>query len=238
MKRGGSQITPAKRARRVSFGKGNQGASTIRKAGSALIRPVYVNAGKQPFSKQRRCTLKYASRVSKTLSGGFGTLNFSANGITQPNTSGADTQPLYFDQLMAVYKSYTVLGSKIRVRPLSAANSLAYKLCVVGLDTTSALSDLENAMKQPRASRVLLWDQNVRLFDSVVNSYSHFAVYGQLGPLGGAEMSGSISANPTEPQTFQVVIEAEGGTTEVTTFLVEIEYDVLFNDLVSVANSS
>lgn len=58
--------------------------------------------------------LKYSSTV--VLSGiPFDYYTFRGNSVYDPDYTGTGTQPLYYDELTALYRSYTVLGSEIQV---------------------------------------------------------------------------------------------------------------------------
>jgi len=88
---------------------------------------------------QRRVTLRYAEiiRVTSTA-GAVGKYLFSANGLYDPNITGAGHQPYGFDQWMTLYKTATVMKSRIDVEvgSVSAAVAMIAGVVVAESDPT------------------------------------------------------------------------------------------------------
>lgn len=63
-----------------------------------------------------KVTLRYAQKISINAALGFaGTYVFSANGCFDPDISGLGHQPRGFDQYMAMYDHYQVIGGRITI---------------------------------------------------------------------------------------------------------------------------
>jgi len=80
------------------------------------------------FPPRFRKTLRYAEVGLAHSSGAAGigaTYFFAANGLYDPNITGAGHQPMGFDQMMLMYNHYTVVSSKITIE---ANNAGAYGL--------------------------------------------------------------------------------------------------------------
>lgn len=226
-----ASITPAKNKRVKT-----QGNAPIRTAGSSLVRPVRVYAGHQPFAKQRHCTLKYVTTDSIALSGGIADHQFSANGLFQPNVTSADHQPLYFDELMAVYTNYIVKESRIRLTPLNAAGGIPYVATIVKNESSTGFVNFIQAAEQATSSYVIKYDANTSVTQaSTRNSYNLEATHGKVQLK--SDFSGSATANPAQIERYHCVFAGVGGTTQTVNFMVEIEYDVVFTDMAVIAQS-
>lgn len=150
---------------------------------------------------------------------------FSANGLYDPNVSGAGHQPIGFDQIMNFYDHYVVLGSKITVRVLNGdtTNSM---ICGVTLQ--------DNATEVPNATRLIengrcKWTQ----LAAANTSYAGSSVgpktlvmkcnpnkfLGRSKPLADSQLKGSASSNPTEQAYWHVFAEpnttADGGSVQL-----------------------
>ena len=76
------------------------------------------------FPKSKKVRLRYVQTFSLDAPGsGIATRYFRANGMFDPDASVGGHQPLYFDQYMAGYDHYTVIGSKIKVTPSNASTA-------------------------------------------------------------------------------------------------------------------
>lgn len=81
---------------------------------------------KDPFHRSYMAKLKYSDRV--LISPGSGTPGvfvLSVNNLYDPQTSTGGHQPRGFDQLMAIYKRYTVVGAKVVLTALQSTSEAA-----------------------------------------------------------------------------------------------------------------
>lgn len=84
------------------------------KGGYSLVKAVKPSIDGRNYNRK---ALTYCE-LGTTLDGGAGTAGtyvFSANGLYDPNITGVGHQPTGFDQLMAIYGSYTVTKATIKV---------------------------------------------------------------------------------------------------------------------------
>lgn len=224
----------------------NATASTSKRPRSTLTRrtpakrvnkPVRVNIGKQPFPKQYTSRLKYAETVTITLNGsGLGSYLFSANGLFDPNISGTGHQPMYFDQLMTIYNHYTVTASKIKATPLASGTYSSIWTLLKDDDTGINPTGYYTVIERPDSvttTEVLVSQPAKPLWQS----FDARATFGG-DPLAQDSLQGTVAANPTE-QTYYVVY-CNGGTVgalQGVDVLVEIWYDVVFDELTSISSS-
>ncbi len=199
-------------------------------------QPAYSGFGKQSFPKHLTNTLVYVEQQALAVATGFGKYIWSCNGLYDPNISGTGHQPLYFDQLMALYNHYTVVRSRIRVH-VAGASSLTNPYFIslyVDDDTTTATDALLAAERINSASGVAT--PATSPFPVLTSSWDARKWFGP-NPQDQAELRGTVSANPTE-QSYYIVqaYEPSGGNTTLQMF-VRIEFDVIWDELVTIAAS-
>lgn len=117
----------------------------------ALSPQVFLKSHGLGYPMRYRTTLRYvemSTSISSVL-GAMGKYTFSANSCFDPNTTGAGHQPMYFDQLSAVYKYYRVVGSKITVRPTWVTGSPAetwFTVVCQDVDSLATYTDMGDAI--------------------------------------------------------------------------------------------
>lgn len=205
---------------------------------TTLSLPTKVRFGKQPVPKQLFNTLKYAELVTINLgAGGEGYYTFCCNGMYDPNITGTGHQPLYFDQLSAIYDHYTVLSSKIKVTPFTV--SAGYPV-VISLwqddDSSPTIAAYSTAIERPGSYSTV-----VDLARNTANPmFSYWDARKTFGgdPQAQDSLQGSASANPSETTNWMIyangtLVLASGSIT----VLVEIEYNAVWDELTSIAGS-
>jgi len=222
-----SKSSGAKRMRPTSVAKSKR--RTKRKQ-------TVVRIGRQTFPLQLGNTMKYCSEIQLTTSGaGISNYLFSTNGMYDPDITGTGTQPLYFDQLMAIYNHYNVVRSRIKVTPTSAT---AYPvMCVVYVDddtTTGTTADTPLALQRPGARRSWL-GSSIGKDPTVYHNWDavkHFGGNVQSND----DLQGNAGANPVEQMYYVCHFKTDTVSTTVN-FWVEIEYDVIWDELKSMTAS-
>lgn len=209
-----------------------------RKSSNIIMRaPARVNFGNQAFPPQLFNTVRYVESVSITLgAGGDGYYNFSCNGLFDPNNTGTGHQPLYFDQLMSIYDHYTVLSSTITIQPqfINIANPFIVATYVD--DDTAGAVGVSSVLERPdvRWTQVFLSGGQAPKLTNTWNAKRIFGPGTQADP----SMQGTAGANPTEASYFLVYV---GGNINVAvsviTLLVSIDYKVVWDEFVTVAQS-
>jgi len=200
--------------------------------------PTRVFLGKQAFPKQLSNTLRYAETVTLTLVGGVVIKQYSCNGMYDPRPAAGGTQPLYFDQLCGIYNHYTVVRSRCKFTPLldSAITTASYHAAYIE-DDTSTVANGANALERTtgRGGRVLAVSPPNP--SSISISWSAKQAFGP-STMADPSMQGSVSANPTEQEYFTYVLQdPNGAATYECSLLVQLEYDCIWDEIVTITSS-
>lgn len=176
-------------------------------------------------------THKYCELVNiTTAAGGMGRYQFSANGMYDPNTTGTGHQPMYFDQLSALYNHYVVIGSKIKVRlvPYNNAQPCIQFAIFVNDDTNLTPTNVDGVAEQTNA-KLRLYPASQAYCAVVTEKWSARKTFGP-GIMANNALQGSASANPTEQSFFEMVYSTPIGTGMSWQAEVEIEYIAIWSE--------
>lgn len=156
---------------------------------------------------------------------------FRANGMRDPDVTGAGGQPRGFDQYMAIYDHFVVLGSKITAH---FQNSDATFGALVGIsvrDESSAPADANKAYPELGYSAMeLLGPLNSgNSTTKLVMSINPAKFLGRANPLSDPDLKGSSSVSPTEQCFYHVWAQPQiSQDTDVVRCTVVIEYFAAF----------
>lgn len=188
-----------------------------------------------PFGKSRTAKLRYCETISfNPASGVAGTYTFSANGLYDPNISGTGHQPYGFDQLMALYNHYTVLGARIKITPINGSANLYYTLGIKLCDTTQLNSSTPDyIMEQPGFRKRVVANNAAVSAPGMSCNFSckkFFRHRSKALVLANTDLRGSASVNPAEQAYFIIVYQPVVVLQDLpdTTFQVQIDYCATF----------
>lgn len=186
-------------------------------------------------------TLKFKHRYSDVVNiSGTGNpgYRFIANGLYDPNQSGTGHQPLYFDQLAAIYNHYCVIGSKIKVQIVPQGSTVEdpYRVVLWLNDDTSTVPNMEGITEQNEAVQAICGGANPNTI-TLENSWSLKKRF--MGRPAESRFIGTSAANPSETTVFQLNIEAlDGGVSNIAVHaVVEIEFIAIWTELKDIAAS-
>lgn len=181
--------------------------------------------GAFPIKSQR--TLRYSEIVQLSVSSGFGSFLFSANGMYDPNTTGLGHQPMGFDQLMAVYNHYHVIASSITVtccQPLAFNDNYQMAIVLAPSTSTSTIGDIATACEQEGAVFRTL-SANTNLTAPLRKSWKWKSTFYDKSADGG--QSGS---NPAEQSFYQIFVNDVALSTFSLNLKVDIQYTAVFDE--------
>lgn len=159
---------------------------------------------KSPMPTKFVTKMRYCERftVDPTTGGLAAAYVFRANGLYDPNMTGTGHQPRGFDQLMAMYDHFVVLGSKITVT-FNLWNTEAYN-CVVGIclkDQATTQADANNYLEAGDNSYRAI---STKTGQATITKTFNNKFLGRSSPLSDPQLKGSTTADPTELAFFHV----------------------------------
>lgn len=191
--------------------------------------------------------LKYVTTIN--LNPGIGQMTshyFSANGMYDPDITGTGHQPLFFDQYMASYDHYRVVGSSCRITQLPETTNGTVNPVMWGciLDdntsltysTPAALIESNQSKSKFRigsqvSSSAHTSGKNPRL----ITKFSGKKFFNTLN----STHDGTKSANPTDQAYYGIWCTGVGNVSDppTMTFMVEISYLAIIKEPHFVAQS-
>lgn len=188
-----------------------------------------------------RTTLKYCQQFSlSSSSGAMGTQVFRASSVYDPDYSGIGHQPMYFDQLAALYQHYIVHKSKIYIEgvPYDQTASSSSTFLLRGDDNASFITNDVATLMENRGTkyaRVPIYGENQVLTRRLKTSYFKNKTFKNFK---NANLTAAVTTNPAEEWYFIVGLKTDDGATTTTlNCWVTIYYDVEFFELKDVVGS-
>lgn len=164
---------------------------------------------------------------------------FRGNSLYDPDYTGTGHQPLYFDQYMAMYSKYRVLGSRCKVTYINNQGSSSTVLALVPSTEPVILTTYHGIREIPRAKATAPIPVAARYPFSLTSSSTTRVMCG----LSSAEQwdedwSGTSTTNPTQLWYWLVYIQtADGLQNAIGQLQVDIIYDCVFYDKVWISSS-
>lgn len=197
-------------------------------------RPTISRLGRQPFAQQKACTLRYVENATLTTTSGAFSYVFSANGLFDPNITQGGHQPLYFDQSMAIYNQYTVVRSRIKITLAQNSSGPTTYTLNIG-DAATPPTSVTQALEQVGAVGALAVGTGGGPI-VLKQNWSATKTFG-VNPQANNLLRGTSASNPSEQSYYHVLIsDSTLGNTDFS-FLAELEYDVVFDELKTIALS-
>lgn len=221
------------------------------------VKRRYLRRKRLPlgFPQSYTARLKYVTTIDLNPDGAthFDEHLFRANDLRDPDYSGVGHQPKSFDEYMALYRHFTVIGSKIKVTPLkvtgnNVTNSMLWGVVLAGATNDVSLqavggnfaSLLESRMIGSRRVRTagMVYNLNNRS-ETCTTKFSAKKFYKKKAIVGDSLYRGNTSTSPTEDAFFTIWGCPPDGSSDsdAQSFLVEIEYIAVFTEPVPLSQS-
>lgn len=193
-------------------------------------RPRRALIRKSPMPLKFATKLRYVDNF--TLDGaasGFATVKvFNAGGLYDPDTSGGGHQPRGFDQLMAMFDHYVVIGSRITVDIAASSVESQNQICGVALrdGATVAAAPVDYLELGTVRSRQMT-PANPRAKFTL--NYSPKRFLGRSSVMSDSTLKGSVGANPTESAYFHIFTAGQNSSDPAAcTVFVTVDYLAVF----------
>lgn len=168
------------------------------------------------------------------MTAGLGQMLFRANGMVSPRVAAGGHKPLYFDQLGLIYDHYTVLRSRIKVTVAPVANNaFTYSLYID--DDTTTKADAVGAAEMPGSVVRLVVPPSGQTYPMSLNFDANKIFGGD--PLAQDSLQAAITTNPTEASFFVFSAIDHNGVNSSVLYIVEMEFDVVWDELKTIAAS-
>lgn len=181
---------------------------------------------------------RYVDYQALTTAGGLSNYQFSVNGLYDPNITGVGSQPMYFDQMAAIYNHYTVIGSKctIKIVPQGTAVQEPYQCTLwINDDTTTTPNDI--GIAEGRGAYTSLSQGGVNP-KTIVLKKNWSLKKAFAGNVSSSQFQGTNTANPSEQEYFQLSFRPLSGANTVSIYAwVSIEYIAVWKELKDIATS-
>lgn len=231
------KLKTTKKSAKSTYGKKTARRARTRARTVRNRNTVPVGLG---FPKKMVITHKYCENLL-FQTGALGVkanYNYSCNGMYDPNATGVGHQPMYFDQMIALYDHYCVIGSKITVKVCKGNDGYPQVPITVGMfvndDTTTSTSTqtlMENSLG---IHKVISTGQP---FCTLTKKWSARKYFGK-SPLANTDLQGDLGNNPTEQSFYTIWIDSSASVLQTDCILdVTIEYIAVWKELKDIAGS-
>lgn len=230
------EIVPVKRARFVAKKTPFKGTKFAKKK-NAIARLSVPRFG---FPLQKWMRHRYVNYFAVTGTSALQQVGYFANGMYQPSTAGATHQPMYFDNMTAIYDHYTVMKSKCVWKIVARASNTADQAATQGYWPTIICAHVDDdstppatilaCTEQSTATHKLLTDAEGS--QTVITKYWDGKKYFGGNLRDNDNLQGTTGANPTEVSTYFLSFLSSGGSNAYLV-TVEIEYEAMWDELKS-----
>lgn len=212
-----------------------------RKTTMQVPRGVRTGLNINPIQRQRY--VQYITLTSTT--GTIAVNNFAANGMHDPDLTGAGHQPLRWDQMKLFYNHYIVLGSKITVTTVGHITDVAGNMVPAAMgiyldDSTTNPSTYQQLIEQGRTRYTITNQHTGEAKKKVSNYYSCKKFFNVKDVKDNVTRLGAAnSANPSDLAVFNLWLQALDGssTTSPVQCIVQIDYICLYSEPTDLAQS-
>lgn len=224
-----------KTSRKRKHGGQQRFVRRVRRRAMPVVGPRAMSQWSAPATTSLKASLRY-NTVGTTLNpGAGGSISvhvFSANGMYDPDVSGSGHQPRGFDQYMAMYDHYCVIGSKITVMVSPRAGS-TYPV-IVGISQKDAGGPLANGNEYMESRGTTFRLLGARESANVATLTSNFSLrkfQTIKNWMDNPDLRGSAASNPVEQSYFHVWAEpVQGQDSQPLDVVVTVDYIAVFTE--------
>lgn len=191
-----------------------------------------VNLG-NGFPLKLKVNMKFSEYPQLTSnSGSMGQYAYRMNSIYDPNFTGTGVQPMYMDQLAALYNHYTVIGSRLKVTftPSVVSSNPAIVGFIADDDGIISYNSLAAVQSSSSCRWKLIPAGSTDPYTLTYNWSAKKTFGGSV--MSNNDLSAASNANPTEGSYCNLFANTINGGTQTFLAMVEIEYIVIWTELI------
>lgn len=153
---------------------------------------------------------------------------FVCNGLYDPDKTGTGHQPMGFDQLMAKYNHYRVLGSHIEIKilPSQFQTNSSTVLALIGLTVTPTTGDAVvdgNELREQQGTKSTVAPRQAQGLKRLTMGWGLKRTFGAKSS--DNNLYGTASSNPSEKSYWRITMIGDLGVqTEYVTLFIKIKY--------------
>ncbi len=195
----------------------------------------FISNKLSPMPLRFASKMKYYTTVSINPSVGTVAKHvFAANGLYDPDITGGGHQPRIFDEMMALYNHYTVVGSRIKVTFFNSdANIPVVCGIMVSTDATSS-TELQDYIEQGNVRYAVVGGDThgSGSLRTLTATGSPKKAFGVAKIMDNSNLKGYVSGNPAELLYYNVFCCAQNESSDPSSVdcTVEIEYLAVFTE--------
>lgn len=219
-------------------------------AGANSVIKIQKTAYPIPDCLITKLKVSNVAQLTTGAAGAFASIQFAPNSAYDPFAGSGTNQPRFFDQLMALYKSYTVYGVKMRLKILSKDAAAAGR--VIGFPSVESSIPIADAYVDARelpyqmvfdtqgstsAAQIgLLTDKQEK---SQYFDVAQFFGRDRQGLMDEANFSGTSATNPASLLYYYIAVQSLAGVTQQTIAVeVQMTQYISFRQVANVASST
>lgn len=156
---------------------------------------------------------------------------FNASSVYDCNTTGVGHQARGFDELMAMYDHFVVLGAKITVRAFNNDAINSQILSITLKDNSTAVGAVNNYLEDGHTKYQIMGTSESSASTAVLtHTYSPKRFLGRTAVLADPDLKGTNASNPTENAFFHIGVNgtSQADNPSAVDLFVRIEYITCF----------
>jgi len=184
------------------------------------------------FPRRMYIAHKYCETVLLTMTNGsINGLLYRANGMFDPRVATGGHQPMYFDNLSAIYDHYTVVKSKCKFTVVPNAQNTVPIRVTAYVDDDGALATTLDAASEMAGGSIQIIPAATSTNPLVF--YKDWSARTTFGgdPLSNDQLQGTGSADPVEQSTFAIQSDVPALASITLSVTVEIVYYAIWDEL-------
>lgn len=191
--------------------------------------------GSAPASKTQIAKLVFCEQIAIDPStGGSASATYNAGGCFDPRVNLGGLQPRGFDQWMAFYEHFVVLGSKITCMYQTTGLQPSDGNGIVGIylkaNSSQEIQSIPELIEQQNSTYAPIGPVGGRNAVTLSKKYSAKRFLGRSNVLSDPTLKGTINGDPSESAYYEIVVgpSSNGDNLGSVRILVKIEYIVAF----------